>query len=129
MVVKESEGEAGGRGLRMGGGRVRSPQYAFVRQARRCLSVAASAGRRKESAIVLLSGGLDSSTVLAIAKRNYRCHALSFDYGQRHRYELEAAREIAKALGVEEHRTMYIDLRAFGQSALTSDDISVPKVR
>ena len=80
-------------------------------------------------AIVLLSGGLDSSTVLAWAKSEGRsCHALSFDYGQRHRIELERATEIAKVLGATEHRIVNIDLRAFGGSALT-DDIEVPKDR
>ena len=78
-------------------------------------------------AIVLVSGGLDSATVLAIAVREgFAAHALSFDYGQRHRIELEAAREVAKAAGAAEHRIARIDLRVFGQSALTSD-IAVPK--
>jgi 7-cyano-7-deazaguanine synthase len=79
---------------------------------------------------VLLSGGLDSATVLAIARREgYVCHALSFDYGQRHRQELEAARRVAAALGAVEHRIVRIDLTAaggFGRSALT-DAIEVPK--
>ena len=80
-------------------------------------------------AIVLLSGGLDSSTVLAWAKSEGRsCYALSFDYGQRHRIELERATEIATLLGATEHRIVNIDLRAFGGSALT-DDIEVPKDR
>jgi 7-cyano-7-deazaguanine synthase len=81
------------------------------------------------SAVVLLSGGLDSSTVLAWARsEGRRCFALSFDYGQRHRIELERAREIASALGAAEHVVATIDLRAFGGSALT-DDIEVPKDR
>jgi 7-cyano-7-deazaguanine synthase len=75
----------------------------------------------------LLSGGLDSSACLALARREgYECYALSFDYGQRHRVELEAARRVAAALGAREQRTAVIDLRAFGGSALTAD-IDVPK--
>ena len=83
-----------------------------------------------KKAVVLLSGGLDSATVLAIARsRGFACHALSFDYGQRHSSELEAARVVAKALGAESHSVTRIDLRAFGGSALTSDAIEVPKDR
>lgn len=79
------------------------------------------------NAVVLLSGGLDSATVLAIARdEGRRCLALSFDYGQRHRFELEAAGRIAQALGAAEHKVMPIDLRAFGGSALTAE-IDVPK--
>ena len=80
--------------------------------------------------MVLLSGGLDSATVLAIAKRDGfgPIHALSFDYGQRHRAELDAARAVAKHLGVASHRWVTLDLRAFGGSALTAD-IAVPKDR
>lgn len=79
------------------------------------------------NAVCLLSGGLDSATCLAFARREgYQCYALSFDYGQRHRVELEAAARIAAALGAVRHLTMKIDLRAFGGSALT-DDIVVPK--
>ncbi|WP_240013046.1 7-cyano-7-deazaguanine synthase QueC [Actinokineospora sp. PR83] len=78
-------------------------------------------------AIVLLSGGLDSTTVLAVAKdQGFAPHALSFRYGQRHSIELEAAERVAKALGAAGHVTADIDLRVFGGSALTSD-ISVPK--
>src|ERR1700681_684594 len=78
-------------------------------------------------AVCLLSGGLDSSTCLALARRDgYECYALSFDYGQRHRVELEAAARVAAFYGVREHRTVKIDLRAFGGSALTGD-IDVPK--
>jgi len=81
------------------------------------------------NAVVLLSGGLDSSTTLAIAKeQRFRLYALSFRYGQRHQVELQAATRIAQAIGVEEHRIIDIDLRAFGGSALTSD-IDVPKGR
>lgn len=80
-------------------------------------------------AVCLLSGGLDSSTCLAYARREgYRCYALSFDYGQRHRKELDAARLIADRLGAEEHRIVKVDLSGFGGSALT-DDIDVPKHR
>jgi 7-cyano-7-deazaguanine synthase len=80
-------------------------------------------------AVCLLSGGLDSATCLAFARREgFECYALSFDYGQRHRVELEAARSVAKTLGAADHRTAKIDLRVFGHSALT-DDIEVPKGR
>lgn len=80
-------------------------------------------------AVVLLSGGLDSATVLAIARsEGYECYALSFDYGQRHRHELEAASRVARSLGVITHHTVTFDLRAFGGSALT-DEIQVPRDR
>ena len=80
-------------------------------------------------AVCLLSGGLDSSTCLAKARREgFECYALSFDYGQRHRSELEAARKIAAALEAVDHRIAKIDLRVFGHSALTGD-IPVPKGR
>jgi 7-cyano-7-deazaguanine synthase len=80
-------------------------------------------------AVVLLSGGLDSTTVLAVAKQaGYACHALSFRYGQRHEVELESARRVAAALGVAEHVVIDIDLRMFGGSSLTSGDV-VPKGR
>lgn len=78
-------------------------------------------------AVVLLSGGLDSTTVLAIAKsRGFDPYALSFRYGQRHAVELEAARRVATAIGVERHVVAEIDLRVFGGSSLTAD-IAVPK--
>jgi len=78
-------------------------------------------------AVCLLSGGLDSATCLAIARRErYKCYALSFDYGQRHRAELQAAARLATSLGAAGHRVISIDLRAFGGSALTAD-IAVPK--
>jgi 7-cyano-7-deazaguanine synthase len=78
-------------------------------------------------AVILLSGGLDSATTLAIAKAaGFACHALSFRYGQRHLIELAAAERVAASLGVHSHRTIEIDLRQFGGSALTSD-IAVPK--
>jgi 7-cyano-7-deazaguanine synthase len=80
-------------------------------------------------AVVLLSGGLDSATCLAIARhQGFTCHCLSFDYGQRHKHELEAAAHIARSLGAASHRIAHIDLRAFGHSALTAD-IAVPKDR
>jgi 7-cyano-7-deazaguanine synthase len=79
-------------------------------------------------AVVLLSGGLDSATVLAIAReRGYACHALSMDYGQRHQPELAAARRVAAALGAAEHRIIRIALDAFGGSALTDPAIAVPE--
>src|SRR6516225_3617145 len=80
-------------------------------------------------AVVLLSGGLDSATTLAIAVANgYETYALSFDYGQRHSQEIEAARRVANVLGAKQHRVAKIDLRVFGGSALTSE-IDVPKAR
>lgn len=81
-------------------------------------------------AIVLLSGGLDSATTLALARRDgFACYALSFLYGQRHRRETESARAVAAALEVIEHRIVEIDLAAFGGSALTDASIAVPKDR
>ena len=78
-------------------------------------------------AVCLLSGGLDSSTCLGVARREgFECYALSFDYGQRHKIELQAAARIAGHFGVREHKVAQIDLRAFGGSALTAD-IAVPK--
>ncbi|MBL8202288.1 MAG: 7-cyano-7-deazaguanine synthase QueC [Chromatiales bacterium] len=78
-------------------------------------------------AVVLLSGGMDSATCLAMARRDgCECHALSFDYGQRHRAELEAAAVIARQLGASTHRTLTIDLGGFGGSALTDDSLAVP---
>lgn len=80
-----------------------------------------------KKAVVLVSGGLDSATVLAIATSGgWRCHALSIDYGQRHRSEIEAARRVARALGAHEHRVASIDLTIFGGSALTDRAIEVP---
>jgi 7-cyano-7-deazaguanine synthase len=82
-----------------------------------------------KKAIVLLSGGLDSTTVLAIAKNlGYEIHALSFFYGQRHEIEIAAAKKIAQNFGVKEHKIAHIDLRLFGGSALT-DSIAVPKIK
>ena len=79
-------------------------------------------------AVVLVSGGLDSATTLAIAReRGHRCLALSFDYGQRHRAELEAAAQVAASLGAAEHRVMRIDFAGIGGSALTDLAIDVPE--
>ena len=79
------------------------------------------------NAVCLLSGGLDSATSLGVARREgFDCYALSFDYGQRHRIELDAAARVARHFGVREHRVVRIDLRVFGGSALTAD-IAVPK--
>ena len=81
-------------------------------------------------AVVLLSGGLDSSTCLAIAlHERFDAHALSVDYGQRHRGELQRARRIARALGATSHKAVRVDLSAFGGSALTDAAIAVPKKR
>ena len=78
-------------------------------------------------AVVLVSGGLDSATTLAIAReRGHRCHALSFDYGQRHLAELAAARRVAAALGAVEHRVLAMPIGEFGHSALTDPAIAVP---
>jgi 7-cyano-7-deazaguanine synthase len=79
-------------------------------------------------AVVLLSGGLDSATVLAIARnRGFECHALSVHYGQRHSAELAAARQIAAALGASDHRIMGVDLAGIGGSALTDAAVAVPE--
>jgi 7-cyano-7-deazaguanine synthase len=79
-------------------------------------------------AVVLLSGGLDSATVLAIAKaENYGCYTISFDYGQRHRAELDASMALSKQLGAVEHKVINIDLTAIGGSALTDNNIAVPQ--
>ena len=84
----------------------------------------------KEKAVVLLSGGLDSTTCLAVAKQmGYECYGLSFDYGQRHRAELHAARRIAESFGVASYKVIDIDMRAIGGSALTDSDIGVPEVQ
>ncbi len=81
----------------------------------------------KKKAVVLLSGGLDSATALAIAKtEGFECYALSFRYGQRHAMELDCAKLVANTQGVAEHRTVDIDLAAFGGSALTDTNIDVP---
>jgi 7-cyano-7-deazaguanine synthase len=82
----------------------------------------------ERDSVVLLSGGLDSATVLAMARgQGYRCHALSVEYGQRHQAEIEAAARVAAALGAHEHRTMRVDLAGIGGSALTDSRIAVPE--
>ncbi|ACR10980.1 7-cyano-7-deazaguanine synthase QueC [Teredinibacter turnerae] len=81
-----------------------------------------------KKAVVLVSGGLDSATVLAMAKdQGYECFTLSFDYGQRHRAELQAAERVAQAMGAAQHKVVSLDLRTIGGSALTDDSISVPE--
>lgn len=85
-------------------------------------------GAAPKSAVVLVSGGLDSATTLAIAReQGFRCFALSFDYGQRHRVELAAAARVARDGGAVEHRVVDIDLSAFGGSALTDPALAVPE--
>jgi 7-cyano-7-deazaguanine synthase len=80
------------------------------------------------TAVVLLSGGLDSATTLAVARdQGYLCYALSIDYGQRHRAELAAARRVAESLGVAQHQVIALDLTAIGGSALTDSGIAVPE--
>lgn len=87
------------------------------------LSISADVPR----AVILLSGGLDSATVLALAKsQGFECHTMSFDYGQRHRAELNAAQNLATSLGAKTHRVMSMDMRAIGGSALTDNTIAVP---
>ncbi|MEO7386328.1 MAG: 7-cyano-7-deazaguanine synthase QueC [Gammaproteobacteria bacterium] len=84
-------------------------------------------GKAAARAVVLLSGGMDSATCLAIARHDgFECHALSFDYGQRHRAELDAAATLAAQLGAASHRTLTIGLGAFGGSALTDESLAVP---
>ena len=81
-----------------------------------------------KKAIVLLSGGLDSATCLAAAlQAGFECYTMSFDYGQRHRNELEASRKLSEAMGAKEHRVFSLDLRQWGGSALTDDTLDVPK--
>jgi len=85
-----------------------------------------SASRGK--AVVLLSGGLDSATVLALAQaQDYQCYSMSFDYGQRHRAELDAAKALARAAGVVEHKVIGLDLDGMGGSALTDSSLAVPE--
>jgi 7-cyano-7-deazaguanine synthase len=88
------------------------------------------AKRRTKRAVVLLSGGLDSTTCLAVARRDgFEAHCLSVDYGQRHKGELARARRLARALGAADHRVVKVDLSTFGGSALTDPAIDVPKRR
>jgi 7-cyano-7-deazaguanine synthase len=82
----------------------------------------------KPKAVVLVSGGLDSTTVLAMAQQQgFECYTISFDYGQRHRAELNAAANTAKVMGALEHKVISLDLRAIGGSALTDDSLDVPE--
>lgn len=79
-------------------------------------------------AVVLLSGGMDSATTLAIAvAAGHECHTLALDYGQRHRVELEASARLSQSLGARSHKVLHLDLRAIGGSALTADDLAVPE--
>lgn len=81
-----------------------------------------------KKAVVLLSGGLDSTTVLAMAKdQGYECYTVSFDYGQRHRAELHASKTVSEVLGAKDHKTLKMDFRDIGGSALTDDEIDVPE--
>ena len=81
-----------------------------------------------KKAVVLLSGGLDSTTVLAMAQdQGYECYTISFDYGQRHRAELEASRHVSETLGAKDHKILKMDFRDIGGSALTDDAIDVPE--
>jgi 7-cyano-7-deazaguanine synthase len=83
---------------------------------------------KENKAVVLSSGGIDSTTVMAIAKKEYEIYSLSFDYGQRHAVELKAAQRVARSLGAKEHMIIHVDLGKIGGSALT-DEIQVPKTR
>ena len=84
----------------------------------------------KPKAVILVSGGLDSATVLAMAVADgFACHTLAFDYGQRHRAELAAAEQVSRALGAVEHKVVKLDLGSIGGSALTDSDIAVPETR
>ena len=84
---------------------------------------------QQKKAVILLSGGLDSATALACARSDgFLCYALSFDYGQRHKAELDAAQRVTRSLGVEQHRTLSLDLGVLGGSALTDMSIAVPEV-
>ncbi|HBP6464341.1 TPA: 7-cyano-7-deazaguanine synthase QueC [Pseudomonas aeruginosa] len=82
----------------------------------------------QKKAVILLSGGLDSATVVAMAKADgYACYTMSFDYGQRHRAELQAAERVARQMGAIEHKVIGLDLNGMGGSALTDDSIAVPE--
>ncbi|MDH4258825.1 MAG: 7-cyano-7-deazaguanine synthase, partial [Gammaproteobacteria bacterium] len=91
--------------------------------------MAAESNESGSPAVVLVSGGLDSATVLAMAReRGHHCHALSFDYGQRHRVELDAARRVATALGALEHRVLALPIGELGGSALTDRSVDLPEL-
>src|SRR6185295_9531784 len=95
-----------------------------------CQSRAVVVTDRMPAAVVLLSGGLDSTTVLAVARsRGFDCYALTVKYGQLHEVELEAARRVASRAGVRDHRVVDVDLSALAASALTRRDVAVPKDR
>lgn len=82
----------------------------------------------KPRAVILLSGGLDSATTLALARQQgFTCYALSFDYGQRHQCELEAAKKVAQHIGVEQHKILHLDLAGIAGSALTDRSVAVPR--
>lgn len=84
--------------------------------------------RDKKNAVVLISGGLDSATLLAMAvEQGYRCHTLAFNYGQRHLAELKAGEQLSESLGAVDHKVIPLDLRAIGGSALTDDSLAVPE--
>lgn len=84
--------------------------------------------RDKKNAVVLVSGGLDSATLLAMAvDQGYQCHTLAFNYGQRHLAELEAGKRLSQSLGAVDHKVIQLDLRAIGGSALTDDSLDVPE--
>src|SRR4029077_14768407 len=119
-----------GRAIALAGGGVQGARVPLLAPAARP-DLGRSPGRLMTGhrAVVLLSGGLDSATVLAIARaEGFVAHALSFDYGQRHDRELDSARRVAAALGAKEHLVLRLDLRAIGGSALTAD-IPVPQGR
>lgn len=104
------------------------PRPGPAREAYRCPMTPSE--QETQAAVVLLSGGLDSATVLAIARsRGLVCHAIAFDYGQRHRHELNAAKLVAETLGAASFRVFPLDIGAFGGSALTDTCIEVPKDR
>jgi 7-cyano-7-deazaguanine synthase len=105
------------------------PRHARFASAANAFKKGAAMAAQLNPAVVLLSGGLDSATVLAVARHDgYRCYALTIAYGQRHAAELEAARRVAASLGAAEQRVVQLDLRAFGGSALTAD-LPVPRDR
>lgn len=84
--------------------------------------------QNKKRAVVLVSGGLDSATLLAMAvNQGYECHTLAFNYGQRHLAELKAGEALSASLGAVDHKVIHLDLRAIGGSALTDDDLAVPE--
>ena len=94
----------------------------------RGIEMATESGAKTKRAVILVSGGLDSATVLAMARaQGYACYALTFDYGQRHRAELQAAERVSRALGDVEHKVVHLNLDSIGGSALTDSAIAVPE--